>query len=228
MRTNKVAQEEAERMAPATYQARVADTAGDTMSTSCGSEGTARRAVLCGCAAAAVVGFSWPSRADDADDPARMARPQKGDLLVYFDGDHEGQVIRPAELKVGNPSFMAWAYDPQKKVPRDGSRLNMVLIVRLDPATIASSEKSRAADGIVAYSAICTHQQCPVAEWLDETKDFRCPCHQSTYDPRNGAQVVSGPAPRPLPALPLAITGDQLQVAGPFTSRVGGEKAGVG
>jgi Rieske Fe-S protein len=169
-----------------------------------------------------------PSRADDADDPARAARPQKGDLLVYFDGDHEGQVIKPADLKVGDPSFLAWAYDPQKKLPRDGSRLNMVLMVRLDPATIKPDEASRAADGIVAYSAICTHQQCPVTDWLTESKDFRCPCHQSVYDPRDGAKVVGGPAPRPLPALPLVIAGGELQVAGPFTERVGGEKSGVG
>jgi len=194
----------------------------------CEAEGMTRRAALGGCAAAAVAGLSRAGRADDTDDPARAARPQKGDLLVYFDGDHEGQVIKPADLKAGDPSFMAWAYDPQKKVPRDGSRLNMVLVVRLDPAAIQPDEASHAADGIVAYSAICTHQQCPVAEWLEESKDFRCPCHQSVYDPRQGAKVVGGPAPRPLPALPLVIEGGDLQVAGPFTARVGGEKSGVG
>jgi rieske iron-sulfur protein len=193
-----------------------------------GSDGTARRAVLCGCLAVAVTGLPRPSRADEADDPARAARPRKGDLLVYFDGDHEGQVIKPEDLKVGDPSFFAWAFDPQKKVPRDGSRLNMVLMVRLDPATIAPAEKPRAAEGIVAFSAICTHQQCPVAEWLSETRDFRCPCHQSVYDPSKAAQVVGGPAPRPLPALPLVISGGELQVAGPFDGRVGGEKPGVG
>ncbi len=215
-------------MAPPTHEDSAADVTGQTRPALCGAEGTTRRAALCGCAAAALVGLSRPGRADDADDPARMARPQKGDLLVYFDGDHEGQVIKPAELKVGEPSFLAWAYDPQKKVPRDGSRLNMILMVRLDPATIAPDEKPRAADGIVAYSAICTHQQCPVTDWLTDSKDFRCPCHQSVYDPRHGAQVVGGPAPRPLPALPLVTTGEALEVAGPFTERVGGEKAGMG
>jgi rieske iron-sulfur protein len=215
-------------MAPPTHENSVADVPGQTTPASCEGEGTTRRAVLIGCAAAASMALASPGRADDADDPARMERPQKDDLLVYFDGDHEGQVIKPADLKVGEPSFLAWAYDPQKKVPRDGSRLNMILMVQLDPTTIGPGEKPRAADGIVAYSAICTHQQCPVTDWLTDSKDFRCPCHQSVYDPRNGAQVVGGPAPRPLPALPLVIAGGELRVAGPFTERVGGEKAGVG
>ena len=38
--------------------------------------------------------------------------------------------------------------------------------------------------------------------------------------PENGASVIDGPAPRPLPALPLRIADGQLVVAGPFTARV--------
>jgi Rieske Fe-S protein len=37
--------------------------------------------------------------------------------------------------------------------------------------------------------------------------------------------VVGGPAPRPLPALPLALKDGYLSVAGPFTSIVGFESA---
>jgi Rieske Fe-S protein len=36
-----------------------------------------------------------------------------------------------------------------------------------------------------------------------------------------GAKVVSGPAPRRLPALPLKIADGQLVVAKPFTGRAG-------
>lgn len=191
-------------------------------------DAASRRAVLCGCLGAATLGLSRAALAEGEDDPDRLARPRKGDLLVYFDGDHENQVIRPADLKLGEPPLMAWAFDPQKKVPRDASRLNLVLLVRLDPAALAANEKDRAANGILGFSAICTHQQCPVTEWLTQTQLFRCPCHQSEYDPKHGARVMSGPAPRPLPALPLVTAEDQLQVAGPFTARVGGEKPGMG
>jgi len=40
-----------------------------------------------------------------------------------------------------------------------------------------------------------------------------CPCHQSTFDLRNGARPVAGPAARPLPQLPLAIDGSGYLVA---------------
>lgn len=54
----------------------------------------------------------------------------------------------------------------------------------------------------VAYSAVCTHQQCTVAY-----RDGRlaCPCHGSVFDPANGAEVVAGPAPRPLPEIPVRL-----------------------
>jgi rieske iron-sulfur protein len=191
-------------------------------------EGLERRAVLCGCLAAGVAGLALSARAEDEEDPNRKARPKKGDLLVFLEGDHEGEVIKPGDLPKGGPSVMAWPYDPQKKVPRDGSRLNVVLLVRLDPAEIAETEAKYAVDGIVGFAATCTHQQCPVAEWLSELQLFQCPCHQSRYDPKQGAQVVGGPAPRPLPKLPLMIAGDSLQVAGPFIGRVGGQVPGTG
>jgi thiosulfate dehydrogenase [quinone] large subunit len=56
----------------------------------------------------------------------------------------------------------------------------------------------------VAYSAVCTHAGCTVA--YDSARgDLVCPCHGSIYDPRHGAQVVAGPAPRPLPMLPVRV-----------------------
>ena len=150
-----------------------------------------RRSLLCGCAAAAFALLGRSAGADESDDPARLARPQKGDRLVHFMGAHQGAEMKRDELKVGDEPMLAWAFDPVKKVPRDGSRLNLMLIVRLDPATLVPEEKARAVDGIVAFSAICTHQQCPVTEWLAQTQHFRCPCHQSEYDPRRGAAAIA-------------------------------------
>jgi ubiquinol-cytochrome c reductase iron-sulfur subunit len=59
-------------------------------------------------------------------------------------------------------------------------------------------------DNIVAYSKVCTHVGCPVALYDEATHHILCPCHQSTFDATNGAQVTFGPAPRPLPQLPIS------------------------
>ena len=56
----------------------------------------------------------------------------------------------------------------------------------------------------VAYSAICTHQGCTV-DYKDG--NLACPCHGSVFDPANGAAVVAGPAPRPLPEIPVKVEG---------------------
>jgi Rieske Fe-S protein len=110
--------------------------------------------------------------------------------------------------------------EPAEKIVRRGSRLNRIMLLRLDEAQLVGETKTRAAAGVVAYTAICTHTGCDVSDWLPDDGLLYCPCHFSKYDPKNGASVVDGPAPRPLPALPLRIAEGQLVVAGPFTARV--------
>jgi Rieske Fe-S protein len=53
---------------------------------------------------------------------------------------------------------------------------------------------------------------------------FKCLCHNSEYDPRRAAQVVFGPAPRRLAALPLSIVDGALVVAGTFVGKVGAQQ----
>jgi ubiquinol-cytochrome c reductase iron-sulfur subunit len=68
-------------------------------------------------------------------------------------------------------------------------------------------------DNIVAYSKICTHVGCPVALYEETTHHILCPCHQSTFDATNGAQVLFGPAPRPLPQLPIGTDAEGYLIA---------------
>jgi rieske iron-sulfur protein len=168
--------------------------------------------------------------AADEDQPGSDERPQKADLLVISDGERAGEVIKPSDLKLGGPPLRAWPKDPKTSVIRKGSRLNEILVVRLDPAELDDGTRAHAADGIVAYSAICAHAGCPVTAWVKEEagdKDvFKCVCHNSEYDPRQGAQVVFGPAPRRLAALPLVITDGSLTVAATFLGKVGAQQAG--
>lgn len=77
-------------------------------------------------------------------------------------------------------------------------------------------------DNIVAYSKICTHVGCPVALYEQTTHHILCPCHQSTFDAANGANVIFGPAARALPQLPLMLDGNgYLAAASDFTQPVG-------
>jgi len=155
------------------------------------------------------------------DDPASV-RPNEGDLLIKV-GDASRTPLTPGDIPIGVAQTMAWALDPANTVVRNGSRLNQLLLVRFDPGSLSAETRSRAADGVVAYTAICTHNGCDVQEWLPDSSSLYCACHDSIFDPRDGAKVIDGPAPRALPALPLKVVDGKLVVAKPFTARVGFE-----
>ena len=178
----------------------------------------ARRALLKGALAA---GLAPPFTETALPDDPKAARPQQGDLFVFVRGDKAGTVIAPADVPAGGAPLFAWPMEPSSKTVRDGSRLNQVLLVRLDADAFDDKTRERSADGVVAYSANCTHALCPVTGWKAERQLLWCPCHNSEFDPRNGADVVFGPAPRPLPALPLKIADGALTAAGTFLGRVG-------
>jgi Rieske Fe-S protein len=158
-----------------------------------------------------------------ADDP-RTARPQVGDRFVFALGDREGQLITPEDLPLGGPQQLAYPIDPGAKIVRNGSTLNMVLLIRVDPTQFTDETRPLTADGVVAYSAVCTHQGCTVSMWQAQAKTLFCACHATQFDPRDRARVVDGPAPRRLPMLPIKVVDGVLTVAGEFTGRVGGER----
>src|SRR5215211_8988861 len=129
-----------------------------------------------------------------------------GDTLVYASGDSSGLPVDVAALA---PGTAVQAF-PQGK--SDNER-NLVELVRL------------AGDlpmGLVAYSAICTHLGCTVLPQLSAQGYIVCPCHASVFDPAATARVVSGPANRPLPALPIEVaSGGVVRAAGGFEGPVG-------
>jgi rieske iron-sulfur protein len=152
------------------------------------------------------------------EDPASV-RPKPGDFLVRAD-DRTATPLSPDDVPLASMQLFAWAIDPADKTVRSGSRLNRLMLQRFDEARLSADTKSRAAAGVVAYTAICPHTGCDVSEWLPDEAVLHCPCHFSKYDPKNGAAVIDGPAPRPLPALPLKAVDGKLVVAAPFTARV--------
>ncbi|CAN5856102.1 hypothetical protein BH20ACT6_BH20ACT6_03760 [soil metagenome] len=60
------------------------------------------------------------------------------------------------------------------------------------------------------FTAVCTHQQCPVTSIEDG--EIVCSCHGSRYSIEDGS-VVSGPAPAALAAEPIAVKGGDVTVA---------------
>ena len=181
--------------------------------------GTKRRSILKACCAFALAVPAVAARGDDADEAS--APPQAGDALVFAFGKRAGQVIAPTDLSLGSKQLLAFPMNPATQRVRDGSRLNQLVVVRLDPAHLAGETLARAADGIVAYSGVCSHTGCDVTDWFGDKLHFKCPCHESEFDPSDGARVIGGPAPWQLAALPLTLAGDALVVAGPFVGRLG-------
>ena len=71
------------------------------------------------------------------------------------------------------------------------------------------------AEGIKAYSAVCTHFAC-VTKWDEELGQIVCPCHEGYFNPIDGS-VISGPPPAPLESLEVQITDGNIYI------QVGGE-----
>ncbi len=168
-------------------------------------------------------GGAMPAEAQTVSAPERMLRPRKGDKLVFASGPNMGKTVGPEDLAEGGPQVLVWGADPVTGVVRDGSRLNQALVVRLPADSLNEVSRKRSASGVVAYSAICSHAQCPVTEWRKDLGRLHCPCHNSEYDPRENAKVVNGPAMRQLASLPLALEDGVLVVAEPFIGKVGAQ-----
>ena len=66
-----------------------------------------------------------------------------------------------------------------------------------------------AAGEFKAFSSICTHAACPVANVTDT---INCACHGSKFSITDGS-VVNGPAVTPLPARTVTVSGDSVSVA---------------
>jgi ubiquinol-cytochrome c reductase iron-sulfur subunit len=147
-------------------------------------------------------------------------------LLVYG----TNQPITPAEFSAPGGMITivpdGYADDP------DALAKAAVIIIKFRPGelqiptryngTTVIGTMNWTVDNIVAYSKICTHVGCPVALYEQTTHHILCPCHQSTFDATTGATVIFGPAPRPLPQLPLTTDAQGYLVArSDFTQPVG-------
>jgi ubiquinol-cytochrome c reductase iron-sulfur subunit len=145
--------------------------------------------------------------------------------------DEHGHPYRASDIEEDN-LYTAFAEGSDKE-----ALPSSVVLVRLKPDDLRLSPENAnfAADGIVAFSKICTHAGCaislyraPLFQPAEPTPALVCPCHYSTFNPATGGEVTFGPAGRKLPMLPLLIAPNgELHAAGNFDGPVGPSWWGV-
>jgi ubiquinol-cytochrome c reductase iron-sulfur subunit len=134
----------------------------------------------------------------------RQTAWRHGSYLV----DITGRKIKTGDLEVGG---FTTVFPPDDI----GGAYSQTMLIRVDtppasgyltpPPQFAKQRATWAPQGYIAFSKVCTHAGCPVGLYQELTKKMLCPCHQSLFDVTDAAIPIFGPAPRPLPQLPLYI-----------------------
>lgn len=160
-----------------------------------------------------------PARA--AAEPADMTT-QVGDQLTRFQKSRRGPALKLDDIKMSSKQLLALPVDPATGTVRENDRRNQILLQRFPVEELSEQTRAISVDGLVAYTAVCTHDGCPVTAWHRKSSTLMCPCHQSQFDPKNMGTLVAGPAYRPLPALPLMVDDNGIiTVARDYTAPVG-------
>jgi ubiquinol-cytochrome c reductase iron-sulfur subunit len=128
--------------------------------------------------------------------------------------------IKLGQLEIGSiATVMPEGFESAEKMA-----LAPTILIRFGPGEIKSKkEASWGVNDHVAYSKICSHAGCPISLYEQQTHHLLCPCHQSTFDMADDANVIFGPAARRLPQLRIELdsegyfvaTGDYSQPVGP-------------
>ncbi|WP_135229701.1 ubiquinol-cytochrome c reductase iron-sulfur subunit [Deinococcus fonticola] len=170
-------------------------------------------------ASAAVGGLALVSALGGANPVFRLTRdkmpPYKGDMLIHAEGAKAGQPVSVADLS--DKITRAWPQGKDKDgnpVVRKGDPNNILGLFKFPKGQIVAPTNLEATiDGeVVAYSDICTHAGCSVANDDLKAGHLNCPCHSGKYSPREGGKVTGGPPPRGLAQLPIKLEGDKIVV----------------
>ncbi len=150
-------------------------------------------------------------------DSLEVTNWRKGSLLV----DSNGRSVNRGTLVAGG---IMTVYPEGYEYSQYGQSVDQTVLIRVPGGnlTTAPGRETWAPDGYVAYSKLCTHLGCPVGLYEKQLELLVCPCHQSMFNVLNGAIPQFGPAPRPLPQLPLYFddNGD-LRAQGGYDQAVG-------
>jgi ubiquinol-cytochrome c reductase iron-sulfur subunit len=119
---------------------------------------------------------------------------KRGTYLV----DQQGRRIHVGDLGVGS---IVTVFPEGFQNTDDGQAVDQTILIHAEKSTWTTPDTTPG--GFVAYSKLCTHAGCPVGLYERELYYLVCPCHQSMFNVVDSALPVFGPAPRPLPQLPI-------------------------
>jgi len=149
-----------------------------------GEHGARRRALLTGAGAIGVAGFLAACGGDETPQgDSNISPPTTGNAAPPTTGGPAGALAKKADIPVGGGKIFAEQ-----------------LVVVTQPT----------AGTFVAFSAMCTHQQCVLAKVEGGT--INCGCHGSKFAISDGS-VKTGPATVRLEKKQLKIEGDDIKLA---------------
>ena len=198
-----------------------------------GGKGVSRRGVLLGGAAAtgtalgAALVIPVASLGPEPGEQIGASPWRRGTKVV----DEQGAHLAPEDIKLGG---FASGY-PEGSDPRELGSLIVLVKVRPEELDLPAERRDWDADGVLAFSKICTHAGCsinlfryPLFDPTSPGPALVCPCHYSTFDVTTGGERIFGPAGRALPQLPLGVDGEgRLIAAGEFSGAIGPSWWGV-
>jgi rieske iron-sulfur protein len=176
---------------------------------------------LAGAAAVMSVGGSLKAFAAGSG-PQTQAHgiPSVGDTFVFTEEPQKGEVVSVTDVVVDAPPLTVQAKDTSAGTLRDSDN-STVLLYRVAPEKIPAEMKDDTVEGIMAYSAVCTHLGCMLSNWDAPSKQFLCPCHDALFDPLKEGANTGGAISRTLPHFPLKADDGKLVVAGKPSGYVG-------
>lgn len=116
----------------------------------------------------------------------------------------DGELVKASEVPVGTEVTVL----PEGYPDAYYAQAVLIRLSDADTALLAPSVRQGTDGGLIAYSKMCTHAGCPVGLYEQTSRQLFCPCHQSVFDVLGAGRAVAGPAGRPLPQLPIRVTGD--------------------
>jgi ubiquinol-cytochrome c reductase iron-sulfur subunit len=160
-----------------------------------------------------------------------LATPwRRGRRLV----DENGRAYKATDIEE-NDFYLAFPEGTSEEEKNQVAAPLVVVRLPLNELRLPAELQGYDANGVVAYSQICTHAGCAITLYRaplfqpDEPRPaLVCPCHYSTFDPASGGTVTFGPAGRDLPMLPLYTDArGYLRAKGTFNGPVGPSWWGV-